>query len=157
MKTLNDQVFELVPAFHTQVTRWIDKFKANMEDEVDKMLSYYIDELFLKILGLEKNHRGDVRIKHGCEHIETILENKAIAQIDKVLDCSMNAALTKKVRAEYKRALEEQLLRKVRNKASDDADVIADFIHTNLKNSAICLEDIQSYVKTFYLIEGEPK
>lgn len=157
MKTLNDQVFELVPAFHTQVTRWIDKFKANMENEVDKMLSHYIDALFLKILGLEKGNWGDVRIKHGYERIETILESKAIAQIDKVLDCSMSAALTKKVRAEYKRAFEDQLLRKLRDKASDDADAIADFIHIELSNSAICLEDIQSYIKTFYLIEGDSK
>ena len=157
MKTLNDQVFELVPVFHTQVTRWIGKFKANMEDEVDKMLSHYIDELFLKILGLEKGNWGEVRIKYGYERIETILENKSIAQIDKILDCSMSATLTKKVRAEYKRAFEAQLLRKARDKASDDADAIADFIHTELSNSAICREDIQSYIKTFNLIEGEPK
>lgn len=157
MKTLNDQVFELVPAFHTQVIRWIDKFKASIENEVDQMLSHYIDELFLKILGLEKDSWGAVRIKHGYERIETILENKAVAQIDKVLDCSMSAALTKKVRAEYKRAFEDQLLRKLRDKASDDADAIANFIHTELSNSAICLEDIQSYIKTFYLIEGDSK
>ena len=157
MKTLNDQVFELVPAFHTQVTRWINKFKANMENEVDKMLWNYIDELFLKILGLEKGNWGDVRIKQGYPLIEAILQNRAVAQIDKVLDCSMSAALTKKVRAEYNRAFEDQLLRKARDKASDDADAIAHFIHTELKNSAICLEDIQSYIKTFYLIEGDSK
>lgn len=157
MKTLNDQVFELVPAFHTQVTRWIDKFKANMEGEVDKMLSHYIDELFLKILGLEKGNWGDIRIKQGYPLIEAILQNRAVAQIDKVLDCSMSAALTKKVRAEYKREFEDRLLRKLRDKASDDADAIANFIHTELSNSAICLEDIQSYIKTFYLIEGDAK
>lgn len=157
MKTLNDQVFELVPAFHTQVTRWIDKFKANMEGEVDKMLSHYIDELFLKILGLEKGNWGDIRIKQGYPLIEAILQNRAVAQIDKVLDCSMSAALTKKVRAEYKRAFEDKLLRKLQDKASDDADAIAHFIHTELKNSAICLEDIQSYIKTFHLIEGDAK
>lgn len=157
MKTLNEQVFELVPAFHTQVTRWIDKFKANIENEVDKMLWNYIDELFLKILGLEKGNWGDIRIKQGYPLIEAILQNRAVAQIDKVLDCSMSAALTKKVRAEYKHAFEDQLLRKVRDRASDDADAIANFIHTELKNSAICLEDIQSYIKTFHLIEGDSK
>jgi len=157
MKTLNDQVFELVPAFHTQVTRWIDKFKANIENEVDKMLWNYIDELFLKILGLEKNNWGDIRIKQGYPLIEAILQNRAVAQIDKVLDCSMSDALTKKVRAEYKRAFEDQLLRKLCDKASDDADAVAEFIHKELSNSAICLEDIQSYIKTFHLIEGEPK
>lgn len=157
MKTLNDQVFELVPIFHTEVASWIDKFKTNIENEVDKMLWNYIDELFLKILGLEKGNWGDVRIKHGYERIETILENRAVAQIDKVLDCSMSAALTKKVRAEYRRAFEDQLLRKLCDKASDDADAVAEFIHKELSNSAICLEDIQSYIKTFYLIEGDSK
>ena len=157
MKTPNDQVFELVPIFHTQVSTWIDKFKANIENEVDKMLSHYIDELFLKILGLEKDNWGDIRIKQGYPLIEAILQNRAVAQIDKVLDCNMNVALTKKVRAEYKRAFEDKLLRKLQNKASDDADAIANFIHTELKNSAICLEDIQSYIKTFHLIEGDSK
>lgn len=157
MKTLNDQVFELVPIFHTQVSTWIDRFKANIESEVDKMLSSHINELFLKILGLEKDTWGDIRTKRGYERIETILENKAVAQIDKVLDCSMSAALTKKVRAGYKREFESQLVRITRKKASDDADAIANFIHTELKNSAICLEDIQSYIKTFHLIEGDSK
>lgn len=157
MKTLNDQVFELVPIFHTEVASWIDKFKANIKIEVDKMLSNYIDELFLKILGLEKGNWGDIRIKQGYPLIEAILQNRAVAQIDKVLDCSMSAALTKKVRAEYNRAFEDQLLRKLQDKASDDADAIANFIHTELKNSAICLEDIQSYIKTFHLIEGDSK
>lgn len=157
MKTLNEQVFELVPIFHTQVSTWIDKFKANIENEVDKMLSHYIDELFLKILGLEKDNWGDIRIKQGYPLIEAILQNRAVAQIDKVLDCNMNVTLTKKVRAEYKREFESQLVRITRKKASEDAVEIAKFIHTELKNSAICLEDIQSYIKTFYLIEGDSK
>jgi len=69
----------------------------------------------------------------------------------------MSAALTKKVRAEYKHAFEYKLLHKLRDKASNDADAIAAFIHTELSNSAICLEDIQSYIKTFHLIEGDSK
>lgn len=157
MKTLNDQVFELVPVFHTQVSTWIDKFKANIESEVDKMLSNHINALFLKILGLEQNNWGDLRIIHGYESIETILQDKAVAQIAKVLDCSMNATLTKKVRAEYKREFESQLVRISRKKASEDAVEIATFIHKELSSSVICLEDIQSYIKTFHLIEGDSK
>lgn len=157
MKTLNDQVFELVPIFHTQVSTWIDKFKANIESEVDKMLSSHINALFLKVLGLEQDNWGDMHIKRGCMPIETILQDMAVAQIAKVLDCNMNVALTKKVRAEYKREFESQLVRITRKKASEDAVEVANFIHKELSNSAICLEDIQSYIKTFYLIEGDSK
>ena len=38
-----------------------------------------------------------------------------------------------------------------------DADAIATFIQRELSNSAICLEDIQSYIKTIHLIEGDAK
>lgn len=48
-------------------------------------------------------------------------------------------------------------LNNARDKTSDDAGAIANFIHTELKKSAICLEDIQSYIETFHLIEGDSK